>query len=140
MVRKLEGFGTLEGFDIEAYRRRLKIMREIVSGDNQSEFANRLGIDFKRWSNYERGYPVPREVAFLLHKKFPGISIEWIWFGSKTSLSADYRRRIETAEKMDAEERDTLAEMAKIKKKLDESSARRKKALHPVQPAKRSRS
>src|SRR5882672_9280313 len=103
MVRKLPGFGKSEGFDVEAYRRRLRVLREIVSGDNQSEWARRLGIDFKRWSNYERGYPVPREVVFLLHRKFPGMSIEWIWFWLTTSLSAHYKERILTAERLDVE-------------------------------------
>lgn len=132
MVRKLPGFGKSEGFDVDAYRQRLRILREIVSGDNQSEFARRLGIDFKRWSNYERGYPVPREVAFLLHQKFPGMSIEWIWFGSTQSLSAHYRDRILLAEKLDIEQQQTIAEMDKIRKKLNASSEKRKKALHPT--------
>jgi len=131
MVRKMDGFGKLQGFDVEAYRRRLRIMREIVSGDNQTDFAKRLGIDFKRWSNYERGYPVPREVAFLLHHKFPGLSIEWIWFGSMSSLSAHYREKIQLAEKLDLEQQRDMAEMEKIKKKLDATNERRRKALHP---------
>lgn len=141
MVRKLEGFGKLEGFDIEAYRQRLRLLREIVAGeDNQTEFCRILGIDFKRWNNYERGYPVPREVAFMLHSKLPGMSIEWIWFGKKSGLSPEYLKRIEVAERLDIEQRQTLAEMERIRKKLNEGTAKRKKALHSatkmVQPAK----
>jgi transcriptional regulator with XRE-family HTH domain len=136
MVRKINGFGKLEGFDVEAYRRRLRIMREIIAGDNQTEFAKRLGVDFKRWSNYERGYPVPREVAFILHDKFPGMSIEWIWFGKETSLSEDYKKKIALAEKLDIERERDLAEMQKLKAKLDASAAQRKKALHPNRPRK----
>lgn len=131
MVRKINGFGKLEGFDVEAYRRRLRIMREIIAGDNQTEFAKRLGVDFKRWSNYERGYPVPREVAFILHDKFPGMSIEWIWFGTDKSLSDSYKEKIALAEKLDIERERDLAEMEKLKAKLDASAAQRKKALHP---------
>src|SRR4029077_867925 len=115
MVRKVDGFGKSQGFDIEAYRRRLRILREIVSGDNQTDFAKRLGVDYKRWSNYERGYPVPREVAFLLHDKFPGMSIEWIWFGKYSGLSSDYRERILLAEKLDIERERDLAELEKIR-------------------------
>ena len=77
MVQK--GYGKHPEFDVEAYRRRLRILREITGGDGQTAFARRLGIAFKRWSNFERGYPLSREVAFLLHQKIPGISIEWIW-------------------------------------------------------------
>lgn len=132
MTRKLAGFGKSQGFDVDAYRRRLRLLREVVSGDNQSDFARRLGIDFKRWSNYERGYPVPREVAFLLHRKFPGMSIEWIWFGSTTSLSAEYRDRILLAEKLDLEQQQTFAEMEKIRKKLNATAQKRRQALHPA--------
>jgi len=132
MVRKLEGFGKVEGFDVEAYRRRLRIMREIISGDNQTEFAKRLGLDFKRWSNYERGYPVPREVAFLLHAKFPGMSIEWIWFGSQASLSTHYREKILLAEKLDVERQREIAEMDKLRQRINATAERRKRALHPT--------
>lgn len=131
MVRKIDGFGKSQGFDVAAYRRRLRIMREIISGDNQTDFAKRLGIDFKRWSNYERGYPIPREVAFILRDKFPGMSIEWIWFGSQASLSAAYLEKINMAEKLDIERERDLAEMDKLRQKLNASAEKRKKALHP---------
>lgn len=131
MVRKVNGFGKLQGFDVDAYRRRLRIMREIISGDNQTDFAKRMEVDFKRWSNYERGYPIPREVAFMLHSKFPGMSIEWIWFGSTASLSAAYRDKIMLAEKLDIERERDLAELTKIRKKMDASAEKRAKALHP---------
>jgi hypothetical protein len=136
IVRKLSGFGSLQGFDIEAYRRRLRIMREVLTGENQTDFAARLEIDYKRWSNYERGYPVPREVAFLLRRHFPGMSIEWIWFGDKTKLSPEYKRKVEIAEKLDDEQNEALAEMAKIKKRLDAGTAKRKRVLHPVPASK----
>jgi hypothetical protein len=134
MVRKIiDGFSkNMDSFDVEAYKKRLKIMREILSGDNQTDFAARLGIDFKRWSNYERGYPVPREVAFLLHKQFPGMSIEWIWFGTEQSLSPAYKELIHLAQKLDGEREAQLAEMEKIRQKLNASAEKRKKALHPV--------
>jgi len=141
MVRKIvDSFSKcMDDFDIEAYRKRLRIMREILSGDNQTEFAKRLGIDFKRWSNYERGYPVPREVAFLLRQKFPGMSIEWIWFGSYDALSSSYREKILLAEKLDAERDIQMAEMEKIRQKLNAGAERRKRALFPAEKATKQR-
>ena len=129
MTRKIKGFGNFEGFDVDAYQRRLRILREVVAGANQTEFAKKLGIDFKRWSNYERGYPVPREVAFMIHKTFQGMSIEWIWFGSKTSLSPYYRDKIDLAEKLDIERERDIAAVNRARQRLDENTAKRKKAL-----------
>jgi transcriptional regulator with XRE-family HTH domain len=93
----------IDGFDVAAYKNRLRLLREIISGENQVEFAERLGVPFKRWSNYERGYPVPRETAFLLIKKFPGMSVEWLWFGMPGNLSDYYKKRIDAAELLDKE-------------------------------------
>ena len=130
MTRKLKGF---KNFDVDAYKRRLRIMREILAGANQTEFAKLLGVDFKRWSNYERGYPLPREVAFLIDERFPGMSIEWLWYGRTTALSFEkFRAKIEIAEKLDVEQAKNLAEMEKLKQKLNASAERRKKALHPA--------
>ena len=139
MVRKLDNFGEFKNFDQDAYKRRLRIMREIISGENQTDFAKRLGMDFKRWSNYERGYPVPREVAFMLHEQFPGMSIEWLWFGTKHSLSNNYRDKIAIAEKMEAEYARNLAEMDKLRKKIDATAEQRRQALHPTKPRQKSK-
>ena len=65
MVQK--GYGNHPEFDVDAYRRRLRILREITGGDDQTAFGRRLGIAFKRWSNFERGYPLSREVANSRH-------------------------------------------------------------------------
>lgn len=128
---------TNSQFKPEAYVRRLKLLREIISGENQIEFAERLGIPFKRWNNYERGYPVPRETAFALMEKFPGISVEWLWFGMTGNLSSSYLDKIKTAEKLEREERDATVALDKAQKKLKATMARRKSELHPSSPSKR---
>lgn len=119
------------GFNVDEYKRRLRLLREIIAGSNQTEFAERLGIDFKRWSNYERGYPVPRETAFLLMEKFPGISVEWLWFGWTGNLSAFYRDKIDVAVKHELERVRAEAALEKAKKKFTEAAQKRKEALHP---------
>lgn len=121
----------INGFDIDAYKDRLRLLREIVSGENQVEFAQRLGIPFKRWSNYERGYPVPRETAFLLMQKFPGVSVEWLWFGMVGNLSDHYRAKIKAAEGLERERIAAEQAAAKAQAKLKEVTSKRRKALHP---------
>lgn len=126
-----------DGFDVEGYRQRLKLLREIVSGENQTEFAERLGVPFKRWSNYERGYPVPRETAFALMHKFPGISIEWLWFGMTGNLSQYYADKIKVAEALEKEQRQAARALEKAHEKVKEATTKRKKALYPASVSRR---
>jgi transcriptional regulator with XRE-family HTH domain len=82
-------------WDREAYRGRLRQLRAVY-GESQTEFAERLGIPFKRWNQYERGYPVSRQVAFILCKELPGFSIEWLWFGHEGGLGDNLKSRIKS--------------------------------------------
>lgn len=117
----------IDGFDVEAYQRRLRILRQIISGENQQDFADRLGIGMMRWNNYERGYPVPREVAFILMSKFPGISVEWIWFGMTGNLSEHYAKRIAVLEAAEREEAKALKSLARAQGKVKATQQRRKR-------------
>jgi hypothetical protein len=119
----------MPGFNVADYQRRLKLLREIISGENQQDFAQRLGIPFKRWNNYERGYPVPRETAFILMAKFPGISIEWLWFGMTGNLSEAYANRIKIAEQAEREHAKALKALDKAKSKAKETASKRRMAV-----------
>jgi DNA-binding XRE family transcriptional regulator len=131
IVSKGEPVKKLNGFDVKAYQERLRLLREIVSGENQMDFAKRLGVPFKRWSNYERGYPVPRETAFLLCQKFPGLSVEWIWWGWTGNLSKNYADRIALAEKAHLEVVARQAEYDKATLRLQAAKDRRKRVSRP---------
>lgn len=108
--------------DVKEYVFRLKVLRRVIADDNQIEFASRIGIDMKRWNNYERGYPVPREVAFILIKKFPGLSVEWIWFGWTGNLSPSFKKKIEDAEVIERQHRDAQKALKKAKAKVKDIS------------------
>jgi transcriptional regulator with XRE-family HTH domain len=116
----------IKGFDVAEYQRRLKLLREIISGENQQDFAERLGIPFKRWNNYERGYPVPRETGFLIMQKFPGISVEWIWFGWPGNLSQYYRDRIKAAEANEREHAKAVEALTKAERRVKETASKRR--------------
>ena len=51
---------------------RLKALRFMIAGENQTSFAARIGIEVKRWNNFERGSPLSKEIAILLVQKIPG--------------------------------------------------------------------
>jgi hypothetical protein len=78
---------------------RLSRLREVVSGENQTAFATRIGIEVKRWNNFERGLPLSKEVAFLLVKKVPGLTLDWLWLGIESGLPLKLQRELAEAGK-----------------------------------------
>lgn len=84
---------------IADFHARLKMIREIESGDSQQAFADKIGIELKRWNNFECGYPLPREVGVILVKQLQGMSFDWILFGWDKNLSVEWRRKIAAAER-----------------------------------------
>lgn len=132
LMRKID-----EDFDVAGYKYRLQLLREIVSGENQVQFAKRLGVPFKRWSNYERGYPVPRETAWLICQTFPGISAEWLWWGWQGNLKQPYKKRIEAAQKFEKERLAAERAAEEAQARLKAVSAKRKKAVQPTSEAER---
>ena len=121
---------TSKNFVLEDYQRRLRILRQIISDENQQDFADRLGIDMKRWNNYERGYPVPREIAFLLMDTFPGISVEWIWFGMTGNLSQHYAKLIAEIDLAEREHAKSVRQLARAQDREKTARKRKKGAAH----------
>lgn len=115
-------------FNLEDYKERLRLLREIYAGDNQQEFAERIGIPFKRWNNYERGYPVPRETAFILMEEL-GVSVEWLWYGMTGNLTKSFALKLEEAEKAKREYDAAIRKLAKAKENVAEKDAKRRKPV-----------
>ena len=83
----------------EAVSERLMLLRQVVSGSNQTAFAIRMGIEVKRWNNFERGLPLSKEIAFLLVKKVPGLTLDWLWLGNEGGLPLKLQRELAEAGK-----------------------------------------
>ena len=83
----------------EAIAERLRLLRRVVSGDNQSTFAARLGIEPKRWNNFERAMPLSKEVAILIVKKFPDITLDWLYLGNPRGLTVKRQQELDEAGK-----------------------------------------
>ena len=79
---------------------RLKVLRQVVAGENQTAFAVRLGMEMKRWNNFERGYPLSKEIAFLIAQKVPGVTLDWLWLGNEGGLPLKLQRELSEAEKL----------------------------------------
>jgi hypothetical protein len=78
---------------------RLQLLRKAVSGDNQTAFAAKIGIEVRRWNNFERGSPLSKEVAILLARKIPGVSLDWLYLGRLETLPFALQQELEAAEK-----------------------------------------
>ena len=83
----------------EAVAARLRLLRTVVSGESQTAFAAALGIEVKRWNNFERGLPLSKEVAFLLVNKFPDVTLDWLYLGNENGLSVRRQRELVEAGK-----------------------------------------
>lgn len=81
----------------EAVAQRLRLLRQVVSGDSQTAFATKLGVDAKRWNNFERGLPLSKEVAFMIVRKFPNVTLDWLWLGRTDGLPVRFQRELEEA-------------------------------------------
>jgi hypothetical protein len=79
---------------------RLTVLREAqMPGGTQTAFALKLGIELKRWNNFERGSPLPRDAAEIIVKKCPGISYEWLWHGKLDAVPMRLQAELEAAGK-----------------------------------------
>jgi hypothetical protein len=79
--------------------RRLQLLRQCFTGDNGAEFARRYArITPNRWNNFERGYPLSKDVAFNLVRWIPGLSLDWLWHGERRGLTFDLVARLDEME------------------------------------------
>ena len=65
---------------------RMQAVRYWRTQDNQVAFARLINVEPKRWNNVERGAPVSKDMAFLLVRKFAGLTTDWIFFGKEDGL------------------------------------------------------
>ena len=73
---------------------RLRHLRAVLGEHNAKAFAERLGIEYKRWNNFENGSPLSREAAFMLVRAVPGLTLDWLYFGERAGLSYDLAVRL----------------------------------------------
>ena len=52
-----------------------------------------MNIGYQRWNAFENDFPLSREVAFMLAKRF-GVSLDWLYFGKIEALPTELARRL----------------------------------------------
>lgn len=73
---------------------RLVRLREAFGYPTASAFSQFLEIGQQRWANYENGFPLSREIVFLLVRSIPGLTSDWLYFGKSDGLPVDLARRL----------------------------------------------
>lgn len=72
---------------------RLRRLRTAFGFETSTAFALYLDIGFQRWNAFENDFPLSREVAFALVKKF-GVSLDWLYLGRIDALPTELARRL----------------------------------------------
>lgn len=76
---------------------RMRLLRTWISGDKHgsiSDFSREIGVGVTRWSNVENGSPVSHALADTLVKAFPGLTLDWIYYGRVEGMSVDMARAL----------------------------------------------
>ena len=91
-----------DDLDNVAIARRLRILRHHIAGSEQGSqvrFATRIGIEYRRWNNFERGYPISRDMAVHLTRSIPGLTTDWLFLGREDGLATKLQRELTEAGK-----------------------------------------
>ena len=79
-------------FPISDESKRARRLREATGFNGrggQQKFAELLGVDRGRWSNVECGAPLSKEMALRIVRKFPGVTLDWLFLGRTEGLTAE---------------------------------------------------
>ena len=61
---------------------------------DQQKFAELLGVDRGRLNNIECGAPLSKEMALRIVRKFPGVTLDWLFLGRTEGLTAEMARAL----------------------------------------------
>ena len=73
---------------------RLRQLRQAKGYRDAISFATFLGLRRSHWGNLENGYPLTRDMALLLIRKVPGLSLDWLYLGRVEGLSIPLARQL----------------------------------------------
>lgn len=65
---------------------RVKRLREYLGYQSQAGFAVFLDISRKRWNNVENGFPISKDIANILCRKVPGLTLDYLHNGNLSGL------------------------------------------------------
>ena len=60
----------------------------------QQKFAELLNVERGRWNNIECGAPLSKEMALRIVRKFPGVTLDWLFLGRTEGLTVEMARAL----------------------------------------------
>jgi plasmid maintenance system antidote protein VapI len=72
--------------------KRARLLREAMGFNGrggQQAFANFLGVERGRWNNVECGAPLSKDMALRIVRKFPGVTLDWLFLGRPEGLTVE---------------------------------------------------
>ncbi len=79
----MAGAGTDEDRDVAL---RCRVLTQLYAGGNSRVFAEKLGIGYKSWNGIENSGALSKDVARRIWRKWPQVSLDWLWRGQDQSL------------------------------------------------------
>ena len=76
--------GTDEDADVAI---RCRVLTLLYAGNTSSNFAEMIGVSPTRWNNVEHSGALSRDMAFKIVRRFPEISLDWLWRGKDDGLT-----------------------------------------------------
>jgi hypothetical protein len=69
-------------------------LRKAFGYDTATGFAKFLGVSVQRWSNVENGLPLGSQLALIVVRKVPGLTMDWLYLGKPDGLPMALARRL----------------------------------------------
>ena len=82
------------GSDESKRARRLREAMGFNGRGDQQKFAELLNVERGRWNNIECGGPPSKEMALRIVRKFPGVTLDWLFLGRTEGLTAEMARAL----------------------------------------------
>lgn len=80
------------GSDESKRARRLREAMGFNGRGGQQKFAELLGVGRGRWNNVECGAPLGKEMALRIVRKYPGVTLDWLFLGRTEGLTVEMAR------------------------------------------------
>lgn len=77
--------GTDEDGDVAL---RCRVLTAIYAGGNSRNFAESIGVSPTRWNNVESSGALSRDLARMIYRRYPEVSLDWLYRGADNGLTA----------------------------------------------------